>query len=109
MPPHYNMTKYGVVYDLEKSHYSFRIDNITYYFSSLIHLSKFTKGYYENRHKVNETVSNRYGMTIELNLIADIHFYSKIETRGFYIMYGKEVYTCKKAITLSGVNPMPIH
>ena len=59
----------------------------------------------ENRKKVNESLSKRFGFTIECNKLADIKAYSKREKRGFLIL-GKEEFDCLSNIKLDGAKVM---
>lgn len=100
------MTRNGIVYNLYKSPYLIGLNGITFYFSSKNHLEKFTEKMTENRELISYSLSKRFGITINVNMIADITLYATIETRGFLIEHKGDYYTCKKDIILSGAIQM---
>ena len=100
------MTRNGIVYNLYESPYLIGLNGITFYFSSKNHLEKFTEKMTENRDLISYSLSKRFGITISVNMIADITLYAKIETRGFLIKHKGDYYTCKKDIILSGAIQM---
>lgn len=103
-----SLTRYGVAYDLETSpfelevHYT-EIRYLIFKFSSQLYLDKFKEKIEDNRNKINDSLSNRFGFTIKNDVLADIKLYSSIEKRGFLIK-GKEEYKCLNNIILNGVN-----
>jgi len=80
-------TRNGIIYNLPKSKYRYSTDKFEFFFSSLRHLEKFSERLVENRNATNLWLSNKYGLKIMLNDLADLMLYVKIETRGFYIRY----------------------
>ena len=102
------MYRSGVYHNLEESTYKKEViynenDKLTFVFSSELYLSIFNRKFKENRDKINESLSNRFGFEIEQNKIADIKLYSITEKRGFYII-GKEDHKCQSTIRLTGEN-----
>lgn len=103
------LTRNGICYDLEKSPYSITKGYskdlvITYKYSSELYIDKFNEKLEKNRKKFNDSLSNRFGMNIQNNVLCDILLYSKVETRGFYILINEEEYKCLNTIKLIGVN-----
>ena len=103
-----SLTRYGVAYDLETSPfecevYYTEIRYLIFKFSSQLYLDKFKEKIEDNRNKINDSLSNRFGFTIKNDVLADIKLYSSIEKRGFLIK-GKEEYKCLNNIILNGVN-----
>lgn len=98
------MTRNGIVYDLTLSPYILKVEdtNTTFYFSSKNHMEKFRELKEEHRARIKESLSNRFGLSIEENDISDIVLYGKVETRGFHIIFKGSEFTCKKHIKLSG-------
>jgi hypothetical protein len=97
-----------VAYDLETSPfecevYYTEIRYLIFKFSSQLYLDKFKEKIEDNRNKINDSLSNRFGFTIKNDVLADIKLYSSIEKRGFLIK-GKEEYKCLNNIILNGVN-----
>lgn len=100
------MTRNGVIYDLTCSPYYIIIGKTSFYFSSKNHLEKFTEKLYENRDNIKLSLSNRFGMDIQFNTLADIILYDKVETRGFFVIHEGVKYKCRKDIILSGEKVM---
>lgn len=97
------MTRNGIVYNLKLSSYTIGLNDITYYFSSQNHLEKFTEKLTENRELINYSLSKRFSITVNVNVLADLVLYAKVETRGFLVKHKGEFYSCKKDLILSGV------
>ena len=101
------LTRSGVAHDLTISPHQIEVeyDNVTlvYVFSSELYKLKFNGKLGINRLKINESLSNRFGIKVNFDLLADIKLYSQIETRGFLIK-GNEDYKCLDIIELIGVN-----
>lgn len=102
------LTRGGVAYNFDLSPYkkSIQYDSIhdlTFVFSSEKNVERFMNKLEENRTKINESLSNRFGFVIVNNRLCDIKLYSTIETRGFLIK-GKEEYRCLSTIKLDGHN-----
>ena len=96
------MSRNGIVYNLNISPYRITIDDLTFYFSSINHLEKFSEKLNENRKIIKHSLSMRFGFTVNITLLADIVLYSRVETRGFLITSNGRIYQCKKDIILSG-------
>lgn len=79
-------TRNGVYYNLALSEYRETVNGLTFVFSSQIHKDKFLEKLNENRDIINYSLSKRFKMKIDLNLLADIVLYKKIESRGFLIL-----------------------
>lgn len=93
------------VYKLDETPYYFECENITYYFSSMLHFLKFRKLYISNRNEIFEKLSNRYKIYYKNNRLADIYLYVKIESRGFRIIDNKGVeYNWPTQVLLNGEN-----
>lgn len=80
------ITKNGVCYDLTKSIYKLKVNDLTFVFSSQLHLDKFKAKRQENRDILNYSLTRRFGLTINVPLLADIVLYKRIETRGFLVL-----------------------
>ncbi len=91
------MTKHGVCYDFKKSPYKYDRNGVTFVFSSQLHLEKFTKKIEENRKKINDSLSNRFDLNVDVSALADIVLYKKIETRGFLIVTQEETELWQKS------------
>ena len=102
------LTRGGVAYDFDYSPYRQlirygSISELTYIFSSELNKQRFNDRLEENRNKINESLSKRFGFKIINNKLCDIKLYSTIEKRGFLIK-GKEEYRCLNTIELDGLN-----
>lgn len=102
------LTRNGITYDLPNSPYEvekeYNGNKIVYSFSSKLYTEKFEEKLKENREKLNQAISKRYGMNISFDILSDIILYSKVEKRGFYLVLNEEIYTCLNSIKLDGVN-----
>lgn len=107
------LTRNGITYDLENSPYEivkeYSNNTIIYSFSSKLYTEKFKEKLEENRAKINQAMSKRYGLNISFNILSDIILYSKIEKRGFYLQLNEEIYTCLNNIKLDGVNKTDVN
>ena len=104
------LTRSGIAHDLKMSPYQVTVKyeeggELTYVFSSKMYTEKFMEKLEDNRDKINESLSKRFGFMIHINKIADLKLYSMVETRGFLIK-GKEDYLCPDDIILDGTNLM---
>lgn len=107
------LTRNNIAYKLEESPYMLDVPydgySLVYFFSSALYRDNFYKRFVENREKINESLSNRFGYQIENDLIGDLALYSKIEKRGFLVSLGKEKATCQEDIILNGGKVMIRH
>lgn len=96
------ITRNGVVYDLSLSSFRCKVGNLTYVFSSQLHLDKFKKKLKENRDIVNYSLTKRFNYTVDVSELADLVLYRKIETRGFLIITATGNELCQNNITFVG-------
>ena len=96
------ITKNGVCYDLNISPYSVTMNGMKFVFSSKSHLDKFKKKVKENRDIINYSLSKRFNIQVNVEQLADIVLYRKIETRGFLIYSETGVELCQKSIIFTG-------
>ena len=89
------MTRGNIEYNFEKSNFIAEINNFKFVFSSKLHLEKFNNRIIENRKKISVSLSDRFNLYISADTIADIILYTKIEQRGFLIIYESEKITKK--------------
>lgn len=108
-----NLTKRGIAYNLKLSPYKVQLEyvassrdvnSITFVFSSEFYRQKFSEELQNNRAKIQESLSKRFGYEVKQEMLCDIVLYSKIEKRGFLIFYNNEVVECQEYITLDGKN-----
>ena len=103
------LTYSGIAYDLNISPHKVKVNYtsnmyVIYVFSSNLYKSKFEERQQENRDKINASLSNRFGFTIENNVLCDMKLYSTIEKRGFLIKNNKEGFECPDVLKLDGKN-----
>ena len=77
---------------------------LVFKFSSPKYIEKFNHRVYDNRKKINESLSNRFGFEIENNKLCDIKLYMTLEIRGFYIECKEGVVEWPSNIKLNGEN-----
>lgn len=102
------LTRRGVTYDLESTPYVYKVqygsEVYEFKFSSKLYLEKFMNKSFEHRILVNESLTKRFGFTIENNLLADVKLYATIEKRGFLIANQNRRFHCLNNIRLDGLN-----
>lgn len=95
-------TRNGVFYDLKHSTYRHEENDMVFVFSSKNHLEKFKMKIFENREKINDSLSRRFNFNIDVSALADIVLYNKIETRGFLIVSKGGTELCQRNIIFAG-------
>lgn len=79
--------KVNIVYqDIERSKYSFQVDNLTFYFSSLFNLNRFERKYLDYIRCEERKIVNKYHYEIDMKNYLLICFYMMIEKRGFKVL-----------------------
>lgn len=101
-----NLTRSNIAYDLNISPHKLEVvypdEVLTYVFSSDLYRQKFNDKIESHRDKISESLTNRFGFTIENNKLADLKLYTTIEKRGFLIYKGQVKVECLSSITLDG-------
>lgn len=102
-------TRNGIYYDLSKSTYRFKVPdtNITFVFSSDLHMIKFEDQFKENRNDFNVKQKARYRIDITMKVLPDILLYKKIETRGFLMVNEGGQVLCQENLKLIGEKATP--
>lgn len=84
------MSRNNIAYDFHASPYRLDVpyqeQTLRYVFSSELHKQKFYDRHLENREKINESLSKRFGFNVENEVLSDIRLYTTIEKRGFLII-----------------------
>lgn len=110
MQDNLNLTRSGIAYDLNISPHKLKItydnDVVKFVFSSDLYKNIFLKKLEENREKINESLSNRFGFTIKNDVLCDIKLYSTIEKRGFLLDFNGKNIECLNTIKLDGKTPI---
>ena len=103
------ITRNGICYDFNLSTYRATIGNLTFVFSSQLHLDKFLAKLEDNRKTINHSLTKRFNYHVDVHHLADIVLYKKIETRGFLIVTneGIELWQSKNTQYVGGkVTPL---
>lgn len=80
------LTNQGVCYDLTETPYTYDWRGVTWHFSSAPHRGKFVRELRKRENWLRDSLSRRFGCTVQLDIVADIQLYRQIETRGFYLI-----------------------
>ena len=86
------LTRNGIAYDLTKTPHTLEIiynennTKVEYCFSSQLCMNKFNDKLIQHRTRIKESLSNRFGLQVENNLLSDLVLYSKCESRGFFFL-----------------------
>lgn len=96
------ISRNGVCYDLNISSYRCKVDDLTFVFSSRLHLDKFKQKLTENRDTINNSLSKRFNMNVDVSPLADLVLYRKIESRGFLVLSNEGIELCQNNITFVG-------
>lgn len=97
-------TRNGIYYDFTKSTYKFKVPdtNMTFVFSSDLHLVKFEDQYKKNRDEHNTKFKARFGFTFDSKVLPDLGLYRRIEKRGFLVYNEGGQKVCQESLILSG-------
>lgn len=102
-----SITRGGVAYNFDESPYRYNVSykndsSITFVFSSEFYRGNFIRKFKGNRKSINDSLSNRFGLKVEQNVLCDLKLYTSIEKRGFLIYQNGERIECLKSIRLDG-------
>lgn len=102
------LSRGGICYNLEVTPFTvvkkYEDRKVIFSFSSEFYKNKFEMQLKDHREKINQSLSKRFGLMYFNSLLADIVLYSKVESRGFYLLIDNEEYKCLSNIKLTGVN-----
>ena len=103
------LTRNGITYNLKLSPYEHILkysngEIIKYKFSSLLYREKFITRLEGNRETINNSLSKRFGIELNNNVLCDLKLYSSIEKRGFLVETKEGYYECLNIIKLDGQN-----
>ena len=83
-------TRNGIIYDLNESDYRHTENGLTFVFSSQLYLDKFINKIQENRKYINNSLSKRFDVKVDVSALADVVLYGKIEKRGYLIVTNED-------------------
>lgn len=100
------LTRNNVAYNLNESPHRLEVPydqgSLIYVFSSEFYKTNFYNRFLDNREKINESLSKRFGFNVQNDLLSDLKLYTSIEKRGFLIIKDEEKIVCQENITLDG-------
>lgn len=104
------LTRNNVAYNLNESPHRLEVpydrQTLTYVFSSEFYKTNFYNRFLDNRERISESLSRRFGFQVQNDLLSDLKLYTSIEKRGFLIFKGEEKIVCQENITLDGAQLM---
>lgn len=75
-----------VEYDINKSEYYFKVNKLTFYFSSKFNKTRFENGFIEYVNEETNKIKAKYKVDINLTNYLLLAYYKKIEKRGFKVL-----------------------
>ena len=101
------LTRNNVAYNLNESPHRLEVpyddqQSLIYVFSSEFYKTNFYNRFLDNREKISESLSKRFGFRVQNDLLSDLKLYTSIEKRGFLIFKGEDKIVCQENITLDG-------
>lgn len=105
------LTRNNVAYNLNESPHRLEVPYddqqiLIYVFSSEFYKTNFYNRFLDNREKISESLSKRFGFRVENDLLCDLKLYTSIEKRGFLVIKGEDKIVCQENITLDGAKLM---
>lgn len=75
-----------VEYDINKSEYYFKVNKLTFFFSSKFNKTRFENGFIEYVSEETNKIKAKYKVYINLTNYLLLAYYKKIEKRGFKVL-----------------------
>ena len=75
-----------VEYDINKSEYYFRVNKLTFFFSSKFNKTRFENGFIDYVQEETNKIKAKYKVDINLTNYLLLTYYKKIEKRGFKVL-----------------------
>ena len=75
-----------VEYDINKSEYYFKVNKLTFFFSSKFNKTRFQNGFIEYVQEETNKIKAKYKVDINLTNYLLLTYYKKIEKRGFKVL-----------------------
>ena len=75
-----------VEYDINKSEYYFKVNKLTFFFSSKFNKTRFENGFTEYVNEEANKIKAKYKVDINLTNYLLLAYYKKIEKRGFKVL-----------------------
>ena len=75
-----------VEYDINKSEYYFKVNKLTFFFSSKFNKTRFENGFIDYVNEETNKIKAKYKVDINLTNYLLLAYYKKIEKRGFKVL-----------------------
>ena len=75
-----------VEYDINKSEYYFKVNKLTFFFSSKFNKTRFENGFIDYVNEETNKIKAKYRVNINLTNYLLLAYYKKIEKRGFKVL-----------------------
>ena len=75
-----------VEYDINKSEYYFKVNKLTFFFSSKFNKTRFENGFIDYVNEETNKIKAKYKVNINLTNYLLLTYYKKIEKRGFKVL-----------------------
>ena len=101
------LTRSMIAYDLSISPHRIMIhygegSSLEFVFSSDLYRTKFFEKLEKNREEINLSLTKRFGVEVDYQLLADIKLYTTIEKRGFLLIKDGDEIKCRENLLLGG-------
>ena len=104
------LTRGKIAYNLEESPYRLEVPydgfSLWFVFSSNLYKQKFYDGFLDNREKITDSLTRRFGVRVQNDVLCDLKLYTTIEKRGFLVMKEEVKFLCVDEIILTGCKMM---
>lgn len=104
------LTRANIAYNLEESPHRLEVPyegfSLWFVFSSNLYKQNFYDRFLDNREKITESLTRRFGARVQNDVLCDLKLYTTIEKRGFLVMKEEDKYLCVDEITLIGCKMM---
>ena len=82
----YRLSKYGIAYDLSNTPYVLEALGYLFCFSSPGNMKKFLEGWQKRVDWLNDSLSRRFHLNMQMDEVAVLQWYGMCEGRGFRVM-----------------------
>ena len=100
------LTRANIAYNLEESPHRLEVPydgfSLWFVFSSNLYKQNFYDRFLDNREKITESLTRRFGARVQNDVLCDLKLYTTIEKRGFLVMKEEVKFLCLDEITLTG-------
>ena len=101
------LTRSKIAYNLHHSPHrelvSYGDGETVYVFSSDLYRRKFLEKQKKNREQISASLTNRFGVVVRCDALADFRLYTTIEKRGFLLFQDRVEFECRNKVIFDGV------